>query len=387
MKESPEVHFTPEQELLLWSIRVDHTKDQRIEEILKAGVDWNYVQETAIQHGIIPLLYKRLKEEMEVLVPSEELMEFRKLFMANAVRNIRMTQQLLKVLDLLADAGVEAMPFKGPALAIQAYGDLSMRSFTDIDIVIHLYDFDQAYYLLSRSGYLSGLKHHQAIFLKKTGIELSFTHPTHFLDVHWAFAHKFMALNLDSDKLFEKSIFIQIDGNDIRSLSPEDTLILLCIHGTNHRWFHLKWIADVIFLIHNNPDINWDKLFKEAVQIKVTPVLYQSLNLAKLVGGLNYPENIHGVVAQGKNVAELFYTKLFARNTLNSRFIFEIFLTSRSGESISDQILYLSHQIMYIIFTPKSRDLQVLNLPWLMIPLYYIIRPFRLLRDNLLGVT
>ncbi len=122
MKESPEIHFTPEQELLLWSIRVDHTKDQRIEEILKDGVDWNYVRETAIQHGVFPLLYKRLKEEMSHLVPSNEIEELRTLFMANAVQNLRMTQQLIKVLDLLANAGIEAMPFKGPALAVQALG-------------------------------------------------------------------------------------------------------------------------------------------------------------------------------------------------------------------------------------------------------------------------
>ena len=92
MKKNPNPSFTPEQELLLWLIRVDHTKDQRAAEILSRGIDWNYVRVTAIQHGIIPLLYKRLKEEMSDLVPSNDLAELRTLFMANAVRNLRMTQ-------------------------------------------------------------------------------------------------------------------------------------------------------------------------------------------------------------------------------------------------------------------------------------------------------
>jgi len=86
MKLSPDPQFTPEQEVLLWAIRVDHTKDQRVAGILTAGVDWSYIRETAIRHGIIPLLYKRLKGEMADLVPVEELSTFKALFVENAIK-------------------------------------------------------------------------------------------------------------------------------------------------------------------------------------------------------------------------------------------------------------------------------------------------------------
>jgi len=154
MKLSPDPQFTPEQEVLLWAIRVDHTKDERVAEILASGVDWRYIRETATQHGIIPLLYKRLKGEMADLVSLDELSTLKALFMANAIRNIRMEQHLLKVIDLLADAGIQAIPFKGPVLAVQAYGDLSMRSFCDLDILIHATDLSRACQVLADHEYL-----------------------------------------------------------------------------------------------------------------------------------------------------------------------------------------------------------------------------------------
>jgi len=69
-----------------------------------------------------------------------------------------MTQHLLKVLDLLTGSGVEAIPFKGPVLAVQAYGDLLMRSFVDLDILIHAKDLSRVSKILIDQGYiLNGL--------------------------------------------------------------------------------------------------------------------------------------------------------------------------------------------------------------------------------------
>ena len=95
MKLSPDPQFTPEQEVLLWAIRVDHATDQRVAGILRSGIDWGYLRKTAIRHGIIPLLYKRLKGEMADLVPPNELSTIRTLFLENAKRNMEMTQHLL----------------------------------------------------------------------------------------------------------------------------------------------------------------------------------------------------------------------------------------------------------------------------------------------------
>jgi hypothetical protein len=44
------------------------------------------------------------------------------------------------------------VPFKGPALAVQAYGDLSLRQYDDLDLLIHEADVPRAYQLLIANG-------------------------------------------------------------------------------------------------------------------------------------------------------------------------------------------------------------------------------------------
>jgi len=298
-----------------------------------------------------------------------------------------MTQQLIKVLELLANAGIEAMPFKGPALAVQAYGDLSMRSFSDLDIVIHRRDFEKVYINLVKSGYFCALSSNQAQILLKTGIELTFNQPEHHIDIHWSFAHKFVVLNLDTDGLFAKSINIHILEKNFHGLPPEDTLLLLCIHGSNHYWCNLKWIADIIHLINRNPNINWQKISDLSGHFHVNILLYQGLSLAAIFGGLNIPEKIDKKMQSitGKNdILNLYlFSPFLERKTFHHRFVLVKQLFFRSGEKIPVQVKYLFYQIIYTVFTPKSRDLQVIDLPWCMYPLYFFIRPFRLLKDIL----
>ena len=42
----------------------------------------------------------------------------------------------LRDIAALSRQGVEAIPFKGPVLALQAYGDLGLRVFRDLDFLV-----------------------------------------------------------------------------------------------------------------------------------------------------------------------------------------------------------------------------------------------------------
>ena len=47
-----------------------------------------------------------------------------------------LTGELVKVMELLEDNGIKAFTYKGPVLASQAYGNIGLREFGDIDIFI-----------------------------------------------------------------------------------------------------------------------------------------------------------------------------------------------------------------------------------------------------------
>ncbi len=386
MKETPQPQFTPEQELLLWSIRVDHTKDQRITDILSAGVDWNYVRKTAIQHGIIPLLYKRLKEEMSDLVPSNELEELRTLFMANAVRNLRMTQELIKVLDLLADAGIEAMPFKGPALAVQAYRDLSMRSFCDLDILIHDKDFNRMYLALQDAGYPPDYPVNlrtEAKFITYQKKNLAISYQGTPLEIHWRITERFLSVPFNMDRLWDNACSVVLNDRDLGTLSPEDTVIVLCVHGTKHLWNNMKWLADLVHLISNNPDLQWQEIHDQAEEFGVRRILFLGLYLAHEHGGIINPSDSQQRLITDvnfKNIVNVLETNFFHVQSGKLEVASPSFHL-KLRERLKDKVNFFIYTFTDRIISPNYLDFKIISLPDFLFPVYVIIRPFRLLKD------
>jgi hypothetical protein len=389
MKFTQNPQFTLEQEVLLWSIRVDHEQDQRISGILKAGVDWKYIRENAIRHGVIPLLYKRLKGEMAELIPSEERSVLSMLFQQNAIRNIQMTQHLLKVIDLFEKADIRSMPFKGPVLAVQAYGDLSMRSFGDLDILINIDDFSSAYTILIENGFLpepladSPLKKKLLIRLEK---EQKFFYQNMVIEVHWNILEKVLSIPLDQDLLWSRAVAVFPFEREVRTLSPEDIVIISCIHGTKHFWSNLIWLADLAYIITQHPEIQWELVFDRSEKMGVLRIVLLGLFLAKEFCGLKYPPAIENRIDR-----DAIIPKLTDSSWIN---FFEytgkdwshkhpgFYLKSR--ERLRDRIIYISNVLMETILrsiTPNYLDFNFISMPDLLFPLYLIIRPFRIFRD------
>ena len=64
------------------------------------------------------------------------MVELGRLFLLNVGSSFGLAKKLLEILALLDREGVRAIPFKGPTLAVKAYGDLTLRPFSDLDIFV-----------------------------------------------------------------------------------------------------------------------------------------------------------------------------------------------------------------------------------------------------------
>ncbi len=364
--------LTAEQELLLGAIRVDHAWDERIRELVEQGVDWAVLRQLALDHGVLPLLYTRLKAVAEGLLPPQEVALLRQLYLANAQRNVRLVQELLRVLRFLAAQGIEALPLKGPALAMQAYGDVSMRVISDLDILIHRQDFYRAYNLLPQLGYVPrvSLSGREGKWILRSATELEFTNQRGLLlDVHWAVYQWLWPIK--SDVFWQQTRSLPLNGVDVQMLSPENTLLMLCVVGTRDQWFQLKLVADLAHLIHAHPDLNWEVLLERAHKLGAWKLLCLGLSLACEVGGVELPPEVGDAVG-----LDLAARKL--ANALKGRFF--ISMDERREQSAS--LLPLSERLrdsLYYALTPKQRDWECINLPDSLYTLYYLVRPFRLL--------
>jgi hypothetical protein len=345
MKLSPDPQFTPEQEVLLWAIRVDHTKDLQIAGILRSGVDWRCIRETAAQHGIIPLLYKRLKGELADAVPPRELAALRTFFMENTIRNLRMTQNLLTILNILADSDIRAMPFKGPALAVQAYGDLSMRSFCDLDILIDDGNIYRVSQILLDRGYVLNDPLQTNIEKRVNPIyqkDLHFTFRNDSLEIHWKIIERLYAVHLDMDQIWDGSVPVLINGQEINTLSPEDMVLVLCFHGLKHG-FNPKWLADLIHMVSNNPDLRWQDLFNKAEKTGLKRIVLIGLFLARQQGGIRMSPDAERLLVSDPKVPLLageFHLNIFRFNTPELAFTNPFFYI-RLRENFTDQMTFL----------------------------------------------
>jgi hypothetical protein len=381
MKKTHGPTFTPEQEVLLWSIRVDHSWDQRIAEILEHGVDWSYIKQTAIQHGIVPLLYKRLKENMVDIVPPDKIRSLRQLFMENAANNLRMTQELIRVLDLLADAGIEAMPFKGPALAVQAYGDLSMRSFCDLDILIHKEDFDTVYKILLENGYIPNYpidtRTKRKLSIYKG--EFFFSDKQIDLDIHWQLNQRWVSVVWVLDSVWNDAVSVYLNNREIKTISLEYSIILVCVHGAKHFWQEMKWLADLSQLINQFTDLQWEIIFNHAENLNAKRILTLGLLLAQEYCGVNYDSEIVSLLRSEKSI-QYFLNDLhanFFRFRSWSPFSVPLLFYIKTRERKKDRISYIFYYVLDVLLLPNKNDFTVISLPEVVFPLYFVIRPLR----------
>ncbi|MFL5540362.1 MAG: nucleotidyltransferase family protein, partial [Longimicrobiaceae bacterium] len=144
-----------EHALLLACARLSLSPDEaaRVRRMASA-VDWPATLALARRHRLVPFLHRHLKDAP---LPPAAARELRALQREGVHRGLRMAAVLRRLVDALATAGIEALAYKGPALAMQAYGELGMRSFVDLDLLVRPDDVPGAIAALWVEGYLPGL--------------------------------------------------------------------------------------------------------------------------------------------------------------------------------------------------------------------------------------
>jgi hypothetical protein len=384
------VSSRPEIALLLSCSRakIDPKHADRIKELCQNNIDWNYLLSLAGRHGLRPLLFHRLNSICSEAVPGPILSSLKNYFNANLGYNRFLTGELLRLLNLFENHGIPAVPFKGPVLASSGYGDLSLREFSDLDILIHKKDFMKVKNLLLSREYISVDRLSPAqdeAFIrslydyhfkhKKTGVNI---------DIHWGFVPKEFSSIVNTDRLWSSIEVVRLGGREIPTLSPEDLLSILCIHGYKHCWEALEWICDIAGLIQTDQKMDWKGVLDKAGRVDSQRAFSLGLYLAKKLLNANLPENIWQKIESDTKV------KLLARKVYRHLFqdrdkplgIFEKSLFHIKSTSYwRDMFRYGFH----FLIPPTSGDYKILELPPSLFFLYYLLRPFRLLGKYSVG--
>jgi hypothetical protein len=155
--------------------------------------------------------------------------------------------------------------------------------------------------------------------------------------------------------------------------SPEDTLVILCVHGTKHVWERLGWICDVAELIKSNPEMDWKRVMSLAKSSKSLRMVQLGLYLAHNILGAKLPEHIRQKLQSDQRTRKLAVHvnhKLFAGDG-HARISDDLFII-KTIESVPDQMGYALH----LATTPSVEERSLL--PDSFAFLWWLIRPLRL---------
>jgi hypothetical protein len=280
--------LVPEAELVVWCARTVLTDDltTRIRARAQESLDWSMVLELAEYHGVVPLLYSNLSAVSSDLVPAELLTRLRQKAQAGALLNRALAKELVALCEAFTARGVPVIPIKGATLAVLAYGDLALRDFTDLDLLVPEDSVEEAQAVLSTLGYErrsvvaeESDSHHDdgpyQVFVKRRTL--------YRVDLQWVMAHQDFAFRLDRPEFWARRVAVAFENQTVPGLAPEDLLIVLCVHGSKHSWEQLKWVCDVAELVRSHPDLDWNQILVHASTWRCRRMLYLGLAVAHLL--------------------------------------------------------------------------------------------------------
>lgn len=377
----PPSQFTPEFLLVLACAAVG--KRARLSDDLPAlccaPLDWDRVLSLAEHHSVTPLVFQALRPRAES-VPPAILDELARRYQHNARRNLLFAAELIRILDALEGSGVEVMPYKGPALAQSVYGDLALREFSDLDILVRPSQVQRALAGLAPLGFEPTLQlspAQQKAYLR-VGYEYALDGRAgqNLLEVQWAIVPRFYSVDFNLQALFERSQPGDVAGRPVKILAPEDLLLVLSVHAAKHAWIRLCWLRDIAGVLRSC-ELDWEVIQARAHAMGIERILDVSLVLAQMLLGASVPDKFSSSRPDDPALSSL-CDQIMGHMPDSTEYRTESLeyfrLMLRLRERFTDKVRFATR----LAFTPGLGEWSAVRLPAALSPLYRGVRLARL---------
>ncbi|WP_051318419.1 nucleotidyltransferase family protein [Cohnella thermotolerans] len=342
--------------------------------------DWEAIDREQLlrlvkHHRVYPLVMESWRSEGD---SSAVLQELRALRNRNSLHMLQLAAEMTEVVRLLAERGVPALVLKGPVLAKKLYGDLSLRTSKDLDLLVPPGRIGEAESVLQSRGYREDgaiprvlndwmrKTHHASYKLPATGIQI---------ELHWRM-NPDTANEPDFEALWARRQEADFSGRTVAMLGPEDLFVYLVSHGARHGWFRLRWLADIDRMLRS--PLRWTLLRTLLEQNECRHLAGQAAILCEALLQTPVPEAMRPYMAKrralrlAKGAVKIIRDLVQMTPKPNSkdvnkyyrRYVFSI-------RSLRQKRAYLISKLY-----PSSWDARLLPLPAPLRFLYFPLRPF-----------
>ena len=377
--------LSPERELVLLCARtkLDAAATGRIREILLGPLNWPGVVAVANDHHVETFLHENSKLAGGRLVPAEWLDTLSESAHKTAALSVLLSSELLRICGIFEKEGLPIIPYKGLVLSQLAYGNLTVRRFIDLDFFVPHKDMPCATALLKSGGFESKFEIHDPSTRRSENVPgqyAFFREATRTqVELHTERTLRYFPVPLNFEKMSQRLIVVELCGRQVKSFSIEDTLVMLCVHGSKHFWERLLWILDVAQLI-SFQNVDWTRLKEIAAKLESTRVLFLGLYLAHDLFDAPLPGQFLEEIGRDPAIPELAekvgeqYAGISAPAAgALPRALFRIRMRDGIGQGL--------RHTWRLALSPTESDRQKVRLPFWLAPLYMLVRPWRLLRE------
>lgn len=251
---------------------------------LLAHIDWHRLLATAVDQGMFPLLWRRLPPSAWETAPAGIHDLFAETARRSTAQALLLSSSLPRILGWLREAGIPAVPFKGPALAFYLYGDASLRQMFDLDLLLAAQDVARARQLLCDHGFSPSFpvpaSADPEMLRNECESSLDSCDGSYAVELHWRIAPRLYGIDLPAERLLARSRLVPFERRQVLALAPEDQVLALCVHAAKHAFRRLAWIADLAECLRLDQTLDWDLLLARSRQARARRVLAVGLELA-----------------------------------------------------------------------------------------------------------
>jgi hypothetical protein len=358
---------------------------QQIDRLAAKVRDWDALLRLAQEHRVSAMLYSQL-EESSPAIPAGVEKRLKAEYQRNALHSLTNAAELIGLLQAFEGAGIPAMPMKGVVLAASAYGNLTTRPAGDLDLLIEWKHMQRATAIMLRRDFVLNTplgRNGTPVFKDNHQYQFERRSDGLVVELHWQIDLVFgkFRRNLGLEWASRRRRIALLAGAEVPDMSPELTLLMLCMHGSKHIWPRLIWICDVAQLLDSHRELNWDEAIREARRSGLWRALALGVLLAHRMAGAIVPETaLRGF--ESDSVA----SKMARHIELT---IFDTPGSAPPGRvPYNFKLLSLRDRILLVltldILRPNQKDFEFVHLPRPLHIFYWLVHPIRVLR-NLAG--
>ncbi|OIK07995.1 nucleotidyltransferase family protein [Bacillus sp. MUM 13] len=369
-----EKNFPSELKLLLEILAIEK-EEEYFSNYSFEEIDWEVFLQLAMHHRVYPIIYSNLKKLDETVIPQFVIQSLYQGYQRNTINMLALCREMEQISNLFMENDIPLLFLKGTVIAADIYGDISLRTSKDLDILIPVNTLQKADKLLMSCGFKKTSEphilnegkwriHHTVYFHPERNIQL---------EIHWRLLPLPRSEPSFNELWERKRVSTIINSYPVHLLGKEDLFLFLISHGSKHAWFRLRWLLDIDKMIRSGIDLNEANLLLKKYQN--LHLVGQALILASqlLNTPINDEMNLLLVKSRSKELAHkalIIIKDMLPWDILTSTKYYKRYRLSLNSKELQNIYSIIA------LFYPSSADAMILRLPKPLHFLYFPLRPF-----------